>query len=192
MAETTGDERRYAIDVQVDLRYADRVPVDELVQVAERVLARVESEPSAGRPLGTALTLVITDDETVRALNRAFRGEDSATDVLSFAASEAEPSALGTGPAFVSPEEEPPYLGDVIISFPTALAQAEVEGHPVEDELRLLVAHGCLHLLGYDHSTPEEEKAMWALQAEILADRGLPSARGEGTLEPQRPQRPLR
>ena len=56
--------------------------------------------------------------------------------------------------------------------LPTAQAQAEAEGKRVEDALRLLVVHGCLHLLGYDHATPEEEATMWALQAEILAAPG--------------------
>ena len=152
------DERRYAIDIQVDPRYADRVPVAALVEVAERVLAR------AAQPAGTTLALVVTDDETIRSLNRAYRKVDSATDVLSFAATEGE--------GFVTPDDAPPYLGDVIIAFPTAQAQAEAEGKRVEDALRLLVVHGCLHLLGYDHATPEEEATMWALQAEILAAPG--------------------
>ncbi len=151
--------RRYTIDVQVDPPYAERVPVDPLVEVAESVLRR------AGQPPDTALTLVVTDDETIRALNRTYRDEDSATDVLSFAATEGE--------AFVTPDDAPPYLGDVIISFPTALAQSGARGEPVDGELRLLVAHGCLHLLGYDHATPEEEAAMWALQDEALAGRSL-------------------
>lgn len=149
-------ERHYAVDVQVDPPYAERIAVDALVVVAERVLRR------ADQPAGTALTLVMTDDETIRALNRTYRDEDSATDVLSFSATEGE--------TFVTPDDEPPYLGDVIVSFPTALAQAEARGESVDDELRLLVAHGCLHLLGYDHATPEEEAAMWALQAQALAD----------------------
>jgi len=148
------DAPPYVVDVQVDPPFVDRVAVDALVAVAERVLRQ------AGQPAGTTLTLVITDDETIRALNRTYRAEDSATDVLSFSATE--------GDAFVTPDDEAAYLGDVIVSFPTALAQAGARGEPVEDELRLLVAHGCLHLLGYDHATPEEEAAMWALQAEAL------------------------
>ena len=157
-------ERRYAIDIQADPPYADLVSADALVEVAENVLRR------AGQPPGMALTVVITDDDAIRALNRTYRDEDSATDVLSFAATGGEWPAPSAGPVFVTPDDEPPYLGDVIISFPTALAQANAQGQPVGEELRLLVAHGCLHLLGYDHATPEEEAVMWALQAEALAN----------------------
>jgi probable rRNA maturation factor len=159
VSETTlsapSGEQGYVIDVQVDPPYADRVSVDALVEVAERVLRR------AGQPPGTTLTVVITDDDAICALNRNYRDEDSTTDVLSFAAT--------GGETFVTPDDEPPYLGDVMISFPTALAQSNARGEAVGDELRLLVAHGCLHLLGYDHATPEEEAAMWTLQDEALA-----------------------
>jgi probable rRNA maturation factor len=85
---------------------------------------------------------------------------DQPTDVLAFAAQEGE--------AFVLPEGEPPYLGDVIVSYPTALAQATEAGQPVTAELALLVVHGCLHLLGYDHAEPDEQARMWARQGAIL------------------------
>lgn len=155
--------RRYAVDVRVDAPYVDLVAVDALIEVAERVLRR------GSQPLDTTLTVVVTDDETIRALNRTYRDEDSVTDVLSFAAMGVPTNREDRFPAFVSPDDEPPYLGDVVISFPTALAQATARDEAVGEELRLLVAHGCLHLLGYDHATPEEEAAMWALQAEVLA-----------------------
>jgi probable rRNA maturation factor len=104
---------------------------------------------------GAELTLVLTDDDQVHALNRQFREVDAPTDVLSFPAGDVDPD---TGRL---------YLGDVIISLPRALAQAEV--HSLEDELRLLIVHGVLHLLGYDHADEQEQAAMWAAQAEILA-----------------------
>jgi probable rRNA maturation factor len=72
----------------------------------------------------------------------------------------------------VSAPGEPSYLGDVIISFPRARAQAAEEGHPVEEELRLLIVHGVLHLLGYDHATVEEQKQMWERQNAIIAVLG--------------------
>lgn len=103
------------------------------------------------------LTLVLTDDEQVHALNRQFRDVDAPTDVLSFPAGDVDPD---TGNL---------YLGDIIISLPRALAQAQAEGHPFDDELRLLVVHGVLHLLGYDHADEHEQAEMWAAQAEILA-----------------------
>lgn len=103
------------------------------------------------------LTLVLTDDEQVHALNQQYRAVDAPTDVLSFPAGDVDPD---TGNL---------YLGDIIISLPRALAQAQAEGHLFEDELRLLVVHGALHLLGFDHADEHEQAAMWAAQAEILA-----------------------
>lgn len=104
------------------------------------------------------LTLVLTDDAQVHELNLQYRQVDAATDVLSFPAGETDPD---TGNL---------YLGDIVISVPRAQLQAETEGHPIEAELRLLVVHGVLHLLGYDHADEEEKAAMWTAQAEILAN----------------------
>jgi probable rRNA maturation factor len=110
----------------------------------------------------TELSLVVTDDPGIQRLNLQFRGIDAPTDVLAFGA--------GGGDApFVTAPEGTRYLGDVVISLPRARDQAAEEGHPVGDELALLVVHGVLHLLGYDHATPEEEAAMWARQAAVLA-----------------------
>lgn len=107
------------------------------------------------------VTLVITDDDGIRELNRDFLEIDEPTDVLAFAAQE------DSGP-FVSAPEAGNYLGDVIISFPRAKTQAEEMGHPVELEINLLIVHGVLHLLGYDHSTEGEKAIMWAEQDTIL------------------------
>ncbi len=102
------------------------------------------------------LTLVLTEDSEVHTLNRQYREVDAPTDVLSFPAGETDPD---TGNL---------YLGDIVISLPRAQAQAAAEGHSLEDELRLLVVHGVLHLLGYDHADDAEKAAMWAAQGEIL------------------------
>jgi probable rRNA maturation factor len=109
-------------------------------------------------PGGAAdVTIVLTDDEQVRALNRQYLGIDAPTDVLSFPTDE------------IDPDSGELYLGDVIISYPQAAAQAEAAGHSVEAELQLLVVHGVLHLLGYDHAEQAEQAAMWAVQTEILS-----------------------
>jgi probable rRNA maturation factor len=144
----------YEVEIQVEPAFAGRVVEGKLAQIVYTVLEQEQ------QPEGTELTLVITDDEQIRALNRSYREIDSATDVLSFPSSE--------GPAFVTPEGLPPYLGDVIVSFPTALAQATEQAHSVDEELALLIVHGCLHLLGYDHATDEEQQRMWARQDTIL------------------------
>ncbi len=141
----------YSVEVLVDEAYQDKVDVADLEEVVRRTLAK-EGLRSA------ALTLVITDDDRVRELNRAYRGVDATTDVLSFPMQEGEPI----------PGESEPYLGDVVIAFPVAQEQAQAYGHSVQEELRLLTVHGVLHLLGYDHETPEEEARMWARQEEIL------------------------
>lgn len=138
----------------VDIRNEQGFSVDEagLRKAAQMVLAAHEI---AG---DSALTVVITTDAEVAALNRQFRGLDAPTDVLSFPA-DAPP---------VEEEDEPPYLGDLIIAYPYASAQAAQEGHPLQDSLALLVVHGTLHLLGYDHDTPEHRAEMWAEQAAAL------------------------
>lgn len=134
--------------------YASPPAEDRLREVAE---AALRHEDRWGQ-----ITLVITDDQGIRELNRDFLGRDAPTDVLAFAAQEE------TEPFVVAPEGGN-YLGDVIISYPRAAAQASDLGHPVEQELNLLVVHGVLHLLGYDHATEEEKAVMWARQEEILA-----------------------
>jgi probable rRNA maturation factor len=107
------------------------------------------------------MAVVLTDDAEIQALNRRYRGVDEPTDVLAFA--ESEP----TDPFVTSPEGED-YLGEVFVSLPRAEEQAQEEGHSVEEELALLVVHGTLHLLGYDHEVDEERAEMWALQSQAL------------------------
>jgi probable rRNA maturation factor len=101
------------------------------------------------------LTVRITDDAELRALNAQFRHIDKATDVLSFNAQSAQELS-----------ERDPYLGDIVISMERCRAQAKK--HSVEDELALLVAHGTLHLLGHDHMTPQDKKVMWRAQKRAL------------------------
>jgi probable rRNA maturation factor len=107
------------------------------------------------------MTIVLTDDAQLHELNREFLGMDAPTDVLSFPASESDPET-GT-----------PYLGDILISIPRAAQQAQAAGHTVEAEVQLLVVHGTLHLMGYDHAEAEEKAPMWSAQAEVLSRLGL-------------------
>ena len=112
------------------------------------------------------ISLLIAGDETVHALNRDYRGVDRTTDVLAFAFS--EPQGSQEQP-FVMPPDGILHLGEVIISYEQAERQAGEQRHPLQQELALLVAHGVLHLLGYDHDEPEAEKAMKAMEATALA-----------------------
>lgn len=100
----------------------------------------------------------LVGDAEIRRLNRDFLGHDAVTDVLSFPAG--------------GEDEGRVYFGDLAISAPRARAQARAGGHEVDDELRLLVVHGVLHLLGHDHDTPVRQKRMWRAQAEVLTALG--------------------
>jgi probable rRNA maturation factor len=142
----------FSVEVQNDDEYP--VNAERLQHAALTVLARQQAQP------GAEMTIVITDNEAVAALNNEFRGIDAPTDVLSFPAD---------APPFPMPDE-PPYLGDLVIAYPYAASQAEREGHPVDDSFALLVIHGTLHLLGYDHNTPENRAVMWQLQDALLAE----------------------
>lgn len=133
---------------------------------AEQLQAAVEATLRHEGATTAEVTLVIASDELLQQLNRDYLGIDAPTDVLSFAAQE---DSEDNDPLFVTAPEAENYLGDVIISYPMAERQALAAGHPVHDELCLLVVHGVLHLLGYDHATEEEEAAMWAAQDEVLA-----------------------
>jgi len=144
----------YQVEVQISEPYVAAVRPEWLQQAIEATL-QAEGQVSG------EVTVVITGDAEIQALNRDYGEEDAPTDVLSFAAREGEP--------FVLPEEANAYLGDVIISYPTAAMQAAQQGHAVQDELRLLAVHGCLHLLGYDHAEDAEQARMWARQQAILA-----------------------
>jgi probable rRNA maturation factor len=146
-----------SVQVQVEEPFGAGVSPDRLKTVAEVTL---EAE---GRDTGE-LTLVITDDEAIRVLNRVHLGIDAPTDVLSFS---------GESPDFVSPPSVDKYLGDVVIAYPQAKRQSSAAGHPLEAELTLLVVHGVLHLLGYDHVRSEDKAVMWKRQGEILSQLGL-------------------
>jgi probable rRNA maturation factor len=115
------------------------------------------------------VSLVFTDSETVQQLNRDYRGVDEPTDVLAFhmlPQKEVDDS-------FMLPPDGVTRLGEVIISYPQAVKQAKKQGHSPERELALLIIHGILHLLGYDHEEPEEESKMRERERELL-ERCLP------------------
>jgi len=106
------------------------------------------------------LSVSVTDDREIRELNRVFRHRDRATDVLAFAMREGE--SLGGASVRSGAARAVEVLGDVVISVETARRQAIRERRPLAAELRMLLAHGLLHLVGYDHQTKREEKVMTA------------------------------
>ena len=111
------------------------------------------------------VSLVFTDSETVKQLNRDYRGVDEPTDVLAFYMLPQK----GADSSFAIPPDGVTRLGEVIISYPQAVIQAEEYQHPVEREILILIIHGVLHLLGYEHDTPELELKMRAREAETLS-----------------------
>lgn len=105
------------------------------------------------------LSIALVDDATIRALNRDYRDQDRPTDVLAFATNEAE----------AKPRAGRRLLGDVVLSIPTAARQATRQKRPLLAEVTMLLAHGILHLCGYDHATKKEERVMVALTRELEA-----------------------
>jgi probable rRNA maturation factor len=123
--------------------------------------ALAQAEPSGP----VEFTLRLTDDSELHALNKQYRGMDEPTDVLSFGGEGFVDGLLApTSHPFSHPREERMYLGDIMISMDRCVAQARQYGHSVDDELALLVIHGVLHVLGYDHDTPARKKRMWQAQ----------------------------
>jgi probable rRNA maturation factor len=177
----------YAISLEIDDEFIEAVDGRRLEAAAIATLQ------DCGCDTGE-LTIVITNDQTVRLLNLQFRGIDASTDVLSFpfeeteaeedgALDEDESSDSAARPTLIVAEEMRAeianYLGDVIIAYPYSAAQALRFNNSIDDELQLLVVHGVLHLLGYDHATPEEEAVMWQRQSAILAKFGCTIEMGE-------------
>ena len=129
----------------------------------------------------THVSVVIADDEVVRELNREHRGLDEDTDVLSFSFThegeyygEEERAVPEPDIAFVLPpsENDDTALGEIIISYPQTCRQAEQAGHAVGQELTVLLVHGVLHLLGYDHEEPDDEAVMKAATARAMRQMG--------------------
>lgn len=149
----------HIIEIQIDEPFQAQAPSVLLRQAALATLVHQQvAEPCE-------LAVVVTDDEALRELNRRYRGVDAPTDVLAF------PNE-GRGP-FVSAPGLPRYLGDVIVSFPRAAAQAAEAGHAVEAELQLLVVHGTLHLLGHDDAAERPRAQMWKAQSQVLQALGV-------------------
>lgn len=148
------------VNILIEEDFEGYVEVAWLKRLAERVLA-VQGVSSK-----TELGLFIVGQERIHQLNSEYLGEDRPTDVLAFAML---PEQLEDNQApFVTPPDGIEHLGEVIVSYPQAVMQAEERGHSVKKEIAILVIHGILHLLGYDHGEPEPEREMRAREAEIL------------------------
>ena len=114
------------------------------------------------------MSLLITGQDRIRQLNKDYRKIDKPTDVLSFAMQDELPSEDGEDFAFIIPSYGTKQLGEVIISYPQAVIQAEEHRHSVKKEVAVLTIHGVLHLLGYDHMKDDEADIMEAREQAIL------------------------
>lgn len=130
-----------------------RIDDDSIKQKTEKILSDLSCEESE-------LSILFVNDNKIQKLNKEYRGIDRPTDVLSFSMDEGEGGGIN-----------PWLLGDVIISLETAARQAEEKGHSLEKEVLILLIHGILHLLGYEHeNSPEYAKVMEKKEKEILKD----------------------
>jgi rRNA maturation RNase YbeY len=112
---------------------------------------------SLGRP-DAEVSILFVGDTAMRSLNRRYRQKDATTDVLSFSFREGD-----------HPHIQPHFLGDIVISVPVAVRQARAAGHPVAREIEILLVHGLLHLLGYDHERgPREARRMRLRELQLL------------------------
>lgn len=172
---------------RIDITVRPGVP--RLLPGTEVASAVVRALEAAGAPRPASISIVLSDDEELTDLNEGYLGHDGPTDVLSFPLlpSEAYPAHEGaprddgsadivTGVPFVLPPGRRPHLGDIVVSVERAIAQAG-DGRGGQtgdvrwgaaDELRLLVTHGTLHVCGWDHAEPAEERAMRALERRLL------------------------
>lgn len=172
-AEIADAAGEHYVDVEID----DAVPESRTVNLklvvgAITCILRREEVPTP-----VIVNVLLTGDSTLRRLNRRFANEDHATDVLAFPADDGE-----MFPWNQSAEDDqvaPRYLGDIAISIPQVARQAREHGVPTERELAMLAIHGTLHLLGYDHAAPDEEREMFgktdAALASIFADTANPA-----------------
>ncbi|MBQ8305584.1 MAG: rRNA maturation RNase YbeY [Blautia sp.] len=161
---------RFIIDYEAEREL--QVKYEELsVLVGERVL------DMEGCPYECQVNLVLTDDVRIREVNRQFRDLDQATDVLSFPGvpfeNPADYELLKDDDTCFDLDTGELILGDIMISVDHVYAQAEEYGHSLEREFSFLIAHSMLHLLGYDHMTPEEADRMEEKQRSVLNSLGI-------------------
>jgi probable rRNA maturation factor len=148
--------------VSVEVSNESGVAVDEvrLVALSRHVLDAMRIHPLA------ELSILLVDEGEMSNLHQRWMDEPGPTDVLSFPMDELRPGRLDTEP---DDEAEPGLLGDVVLGPAVAERQGREAGHSTQVELELLCAHGILHLLGYDHAEPDEEREMFGLQRDLLA-----------------------
>ena len=157
--------------IEIEVEAADWT--DALPDAEELALAAADATLASEGAVGEGVSLLLTGDQAVRDLNRRFRRQDKPTNVLSF-------------PAPQNPER---FLGDVALAYGVCAREAAEQGKPLAHHLQHLVAHGVLHLLGYDHETDAQADEMEGLERAVLAGLGIPDPylAGEGDHDRPRP-----
>ena len=153
----------------VDIQFYNQT--SESVDAYEAMIVTVVNETIKQENLTNEMlecSFIFVDNEQIREINKNYRQKDAVTDVITFAIEDEIPGEIK-----IQGIPMPRMLGDVFISLPRTREQAERYGHSFERELSFLAVHGCLHLLGYDHLEPEEEKVMFGKQEDILNALGI-------------------
>ncbi|OLO38891.1 rRNA maturation RNase YbeY [Alkalihalophilus pseudofirmus] len=154
------------MNFEIDILDETTKLTEEQIELAKSIISKAAKMEGLTGP--TEISVTFVDDKRIQDINREYRGKDTPTDVISFALNEA-----GEEEVQIIDPEGPNVLGDIIISIPRTLEQAQSYEHSFERELGFLLVHGFLHLLGYDHLTEEKEKIMFSRQEEILNAYGL-------------------
>lgn len=144
------------IYLSIPVKYRKLLDKSHLESAAQETIQALNNSSSP------SVVIRLTGDREVQKLNRSYRGIDKPTDVLSF---ENE---------FIDPENGEHYLGDIMISVETALAQSEAHGNSLQHEIEMLIVHGVLHLSGFDHANKQQRVKMSDLQDGVLSKIGNP------------------
>jgi len=154
-----GAARRARAALKIDIRIEAELwkTTEDVRALLRRAIAAAAAELSAA---GAELAIVLTDDSAIRSLNRAWRGVDAATNVLSF-------PTRGAG-------GQPPLIGDIVLAYETIAREARAERKPFAHHVAHLVVHGFLHLLGYDHASRQEAEAMEQIERDVLRRLAIP------------------
>ena len=153
----------------VDIQFYNQT--SESVETYEAMITTVVNETIKQENLTNEMlecSFIFVDNEQIREINANYRQKDVVTDVITFAIEDEMPGEIK-----IQGIPMPRMLGDVFISLPRTREQAERYGHSFDRELSFLAVHGCLHLLGYDHLEPEEEKIMFGKQEDVLNALGI-------------------
>lgn len=153
----------------VDIQFYNQT--NETVDTYEAMIETVVNETIKQENLTNEMlecSFIFVDNEQIREINATYRQKDAVTDVITFAIEDEMPGEIK-----IQGIPMPRMLGDVFISLPRTREQAERYGHSFERELSFLAVHGCLHLLGYDHLEPDEEKIMFGKQEDVLNALGI-------------------